>query len=124
MSVGNWDNIAGITVTTQVSTSVVMTNQEIVWGSSFQQAANDCYSKTHKAVTGVIPGIPINPVDPGETVNKVAQVQEGQQVQLGETGRADQSAEMTRSLSECRSVCASAGSAATGGGRRSIGSPR
>jgi hypothetical protein len=82
-AVENWDNIAGTTVTTQESTSttVAMTNQEIVWGSSFQQAANDCYAKTHKAQAGQIPGIPISPVDPGEVVTKVAQVEQRQQVQ-------------------------------------------
>ena len=82
-AIENWDNIKGTTVTTQNSTStiVLMTNQEIVWGQSFQQAANDCYSKTHKAEGGVIPRIPINPGDPLQNVTKVAQVQETQQVQ-------------------------------------------
>jgi hypothetical protein len=92
-AVENWDSIAGTTVTTQesTSTSVIMTNQEIVWGSSLQQAANDCYAKTHKAEGGVIPGIPISPVDPGNVVEKVPQVEEVQQApqlkQIGQINR-------------------------------------
>jgi hypothetical protein len=87
----NWDNAAGTTVTTKQSTTtpVAMANQEIVWGSSYQQAADDCYAKTHKAQGGIIPGVPLNPSDPGPegTIAKVVQAQAGQQVKQAQAGQ-------------------------------------
>jgi hypothetical protein len=92
--VENWDNNPKATVTTSLtaSTAVAMANQQVVWGNSYQQAADDCYAKTHKAEGGVIPGIPYNPSDPGPEgdIDKVVQGQEGQQVkQAGQLGQAN-----------------------------------
>jgi hypothetical protein len=66
-AVENWDSTPGTLVTTQMTTSAVldMDNQDIVWGQTYQQAATDCWKKTHKGQAGGIPGIPLNPVDPG-----------------------------------------------------------
>ena len=76
-AVENWDSIAGTTVTTQITTSAVVTmdNQDIVWGTHYQQAVTDCWKKTHKGQAGGIPGIPLNPVDPGPegTVTEIGQ---------------------------------------------------
>jgi hypothetical protein len=92
--VENWDNNPKATVTTSLtaSTAVAMANQQVVWGSSYQQAADDCYAKTHKAEGGVLPGKPLNPSDPGPEgdIDKVVQGQEGQQVkQAGQLGQAN-----------------------------------
>ncbi|HEX9198931.1 MAG TPA: hypothetical protein VF865_05195 [Acidobacteriaceae bacterium] len=60
-----------------------MTNQEIIWGTAYQQAAKNCYDITHKAAGGGgIPGRPRNPGDPGPegTINQMEKLKEVQQV--------------------------------------------
>jgi hypothetical protein len=100
-AVENWDGNPGATVTTQLSTSttVDMTNQEIVWGSAYQQAANDCYAKTHKAAGGTgIPGLPRNPGDPGPEgmVDKVQQLEQAQK--LGQQQQVSQAVQAAQTL--------------------------
>ena len=85
-AVENWDGNAGTTVTTkQTNRAIVdMTNQEIIWGSAYQQAAKNCYENTHKvAGGGGFPGIPHNPGDPeqGQVINQVDKMKEVQQVE-------------------------------------------
>jgi hypothetical protein len=98
--VENWDNHVGTTVTTKQSASVpvAMANQEIVWGMSYQKAANDCYAKTHKVTGGGNPVRPTNPGDPGPegTVTKVGQVGQMQGT-AGQGGQAGQLAPGTQS---------------------------
>ena len=86
-AVENWDSNAGTTATTQLSTNafVQMTNEELIWGSAYKQAANDCYAKTHKAEQPSNPVQPRNPGDPGPEgeVRKVEGVEHAQQIVEG-----------------------------------------